>query len=40
MSYAVDPVEALGALAEDADGNPTEQYVWDWDSETWSKEAL
>jgi len=19
---------------------PTEQYVWDWDSETWSKQAL
>jgi len=19
---------------------PTEQYVWDWDSETWSKETL
>jgi len=27
-------------LAVDAEGNPTEQYVWDWDSETWSKEAL
>ena len=29
-----------GELAVDADGNPTEQYVWDWDTETWSKQAL
>jgi len=29
-----------GELAVDADGNPTEQYVWDWDSETWSKQPL
>lgn len=29
-----------GELAEDAEGNKTERYVWDWDTETWSKEAL
>ena len=28
-----------GELAVDADGNPTEHYVWDWDSESWSKQA-
>jgi hypothetical protein len=40
MPYAVDPVEALGALAEDADGNPTERFVWNWDTESWSKETV
>ena len=29
-----------GELAVDGDGNPTEEYVWDWDTETWSKQAL
>ena len=29
-----------GELAEDAEGNKTERYVWDWDTETWSKQAL
>ena len=29
-----------GELAVDAEGNKTERYVWDWDTETWSKEAL
>ena len=29
-----------GELAVDAEGNPTERYVWDWDSETWSKQPL
>ena len=29
-----------GELAEDAEGNPTERYVWDWDTETWSKTAI
>ena len=26
-----------GELAVDADGNPTETYEWNWDTETWSK---
>ena len=29
-----------GTLATDSDGNPTEEYVWNWDTETWSKQAL
>jgi hypothetical protein len=32
-----------GELAMDTSVDPavpTEQYVWDWDSETWSKQAL
>ena len=39
LPEAVDPSTA-GELAVDAEGNPTEHYVWDWDSETWSKQAL
>ena len=39
LPEAVDQSTA-GELAVDADENPTEQYVWDWDSETWSKETL
>jgi hypothetical protein len=26
-----------GELAVDAEGNPTEAYEWDWDTETWFK---
>ena len=40
LPEAVNPVEAAGELAVDADGNPTEQHIWDWDTETWSKQAL
>lgn len=29
-----------GALNKDADGNPTEKYVFDWDNETWIKEPI
>lgn len=29
-----------GELAVDAEGNPTEQYVWDWDNEVWTKEPI
>lgn len=29
-----------GELAEDADGNPTEEYVWNWDTEIWSKQSI
>ena len=29
-----------GELATDADGNPTEEYVWDWDNEMWTKVAI
>lgn len=39
LPEAVDQSTA-GELAVDAEGNPTEQYVWDWDSETWSKQPL
>ena len=39
LPEAVDQSTA-GELAVDADENPTEQYVWDWDSETWSKETF
>lgn len=40
LPEAVDAVATAGELAVDAEGNPTEQYVWDWDSETWSKQPL
>jgi pyridoxine/pyridoxamine 5'-phosphate oxidase len=33
-------MNTAGELTVDAEGNPTERYVWDWDSETWSKEQL
>jgi hypothetical protein len=33
---AVDQSTA-GELAVDAEGNPTEEYVWDWDNEVWTK---
>lgn len=39
LPEAVDPSTA-GELAVDADGNPTEQYVWDWDNEVWTKVAI
>ena len=39
LPAAIDSSTA-GELAVDTDGNPTEQYVWDWDSETWSKQPL
>jgi len=26
-----------GELAVDEEGNPTEEYEWNWDTETWSK---
>jgi hypothetical protein len=39
LPEAVDQSTA-GDLAEDSDGNPTEEYVWNWDTETWSKQAL
>jgi hypothetical protein len=29
-----------GDLAVDAEGNPTEEYVWDWDTESWTRQAL
>jgi hypothetical protein len=29
-----------GALATDSEGNPTEEYVWNWDTETWSKQSI
>lgn len=39
LPEAVDQSTA-GELAVDADGNPTEQYVWDWDNEVWTKVAI
>lgn len=39
LPEAVDQSTA-GDLAEDADGNPTEEYVWNWDTETWSKQSI
>ena len=40
MPHSIDPVETLGPRAKDADGNFTEEFVWDWDTETWSKQTL
>jgi len=40
MPEGVDAVATAGELAVDAEGNPTERYVWDWDTETWSKTAI
>ena len=39
MPQAVDQSTA-GELAVDAEGNPTEKYVWDWDNEVWTKVAI
>ena len=33
----INPEETAGALATDANGNLTEQYEWNWNTETWSK---
>jgi len=27
-------------LSEDADGNKTQQWVWNWDTEAWDKEDI
>ena len=37
LPVAVDAVATAGELAVDAEGNFTELYEWDWDTETWSK---
>ena len=29
-----------GTLSVDEEGNPTEYYVWNWDTETWSKAQI
>jgi len=39
LPNGVSPLTA-GNLAEDVNGIPTEKYVWDWDTETWSKESI
>jgi len=39
LPIAVDQSTA-GELAVDADGNRTEAYEWDWDTETWSKQSI
>jgi len=36
----VSAVDTAGELVVDAEKKPTEKYVWDWDTETWSKESL
>ena len=36
LPEAVDQSTA-GELAVDAEGNPTEAYEWNWDTESWSK---
>ena len=33
----IDPVEAVGELAVDAEGNTTEYHSWDWDNSVWTK---
>jgi hypothetical protein len=33
-------LDTVGALATDNDGNDIEKYVWNWDTETWSKVPL
>jgi len=35
LPAAVDAVATAGELAVDDDGNPTEKYVWDWDTDSW-----
>lgn len=42
LPEAIDPVEQAGMIAQDLTANPIvdlEKYVWDWDTETWSKVA-
>lgn len=39
LPHVVDQSTA-GPLATDDDGNPTEEYVWNWDTETWSKQTI
>lgn len=34
---AVDPVSTAGELAVDAEGNKTEDYEWNWNTDTWTK---
>ena len=34
------PQDTLDELALDAEGNPTEKYVWNWNTDAWTKEAL
>lgn len=33
----INPQDTLEALATDSEGNPTEDYEWDWDNEVWKK---
>lgn len=37
LPMCVDAEATAGALATDSEGNPTEEYSWNWDTETWSK---
>jgi hypothetical protein len=39
LPEAVDQSTA-GELAVDAEGNPTEDYQWNWDTEVWTKVAI
>ena len=36
LPEAIDP-SIVSELAVDAEGNPTEEYEWDWDNEVWTK---
>jgi hypothetical protein len=37
LPEAVNASATAGEIAVDAEGNPTEEYEWNWDTETWSK---
>ena len=36
----INPEELLGELAVDSEGNKTEQYVWDWNTDAWTKVSI
>jgi hypothetical protein len=40
MPSGVDAAATAGIISKDANGNPTEKYQWNWDTETWSKVPL
>ena len=36
----INQVSDAGALNTDSDGNVTEAYVWDWSTDSWTKQNL
>ena len=40
LPEAVDPIQTAGELTLDENGMSSEEHIWDWDTETWSKQAL